>query len=180
MKDSDRIRDSELLRRFLAGDRESFAELYRIHSRSVYRFALYLTVNEEKAAELTQDVFVWLVRNPDRYDRERGELGSFLSGVARQILRRRVKEERRWQGLDEKAAAPEKDLPAEHDLARLKRAVAALPLRYREAVVLCELEGKTYQEAAGALECAVGTVRSRLHRARILLTRKFMGSGCLV
>jgi RNA polymerase sigma-70 factor (ECF subfamily) len=55
---------------------------------------------------------------------------------------------------------------------QLLQAIAALPLRYREAVALCDLEGKSYEEASVILECPVGTVRSRLHRARGLLARK--------
>jgi RNA polymerase sigma-70 factor (ECF subfamily) len=54
----------------------------------------------------------------------------------------------------------------------LRRAVLSLPLRYREAVVLCDLQETPYAEAADALGCAVGTVRSRLHRGRALLAAK--------
>jgi len=58
------------------------------------------------------------------------------------------------------------------DAAALRRAIARLPLRYREAVVLCDLESSSYEEAAAALACAVGTVKSRVHRGRELLARK--------
>jgi RNA polymerase sigma factor (sigma-70 family) len=58
------------------------------------------------------------------------------------------------------------------DTAALRKAIAALPERYREPVILCDLQGRTYEEAAAVIGCAVGTVRSRLHRGRELLGRK--------
>jgi RNA polymerase sigma-70 factor, ECF subfamily len=172
MSEFERFRDRELLRQFRTGDREGFAELYRIHSKPVYRFALYVCSDPAKASEVTQDVFVWLVHHPDAYDPLRGELGSFLVGVARQVLRRRFSEERRWVGLDDTLTTPTREGLSERDADLVRRAVAALPLRYREVVAVCDLQEKSYEEAATLLECAVGTVRSRLHRARSLLAKK--------
>jgi len=172
MTEFERFRDRELLRQFRTGDRDGFADLYRIHSKPVYRFALYVCADPVKASEITQDVFVWLVHHPDHYDPTRGELGSFLIGVARQMLRRKVSEERRWVELDDTHTAPIREGFSESDVALVRRAVAALPLRYREVVAVCDLQEKSYEEAATLLECAVGTVRSRLHRARSLLAKK--------
>ncbi len=166
----DCIRDRDLLRRFGAGDREGFAELYRIYSKTVYRFALHVTADPAKAAEITQDVFVWLVHHPDRFDPRRGELGSFLVGVARKLLKSHYRDEKRWVEMEDTLAAPER--MDESDVALVRRTVAGLPARYREVVAACDLEEKTYEEAAAMLECAVGTVRSRLHRARALLAAK--------
>jgi RNA polymerase sigma-70 factor (ECF subfamily) len=175
MSEFERTRDRELLRRFQAGDRDGFAELYRLHSRSVYRFALYVAADEAKAAEITQDVFVWFIDHGDRFDAARGSLSSFLIGVARLKLKQRFREEQRWVELEDSLPAERVDDSAEHDLDRLRSAMARLPLRYREAVVLCDLEEKTYEEAAALLECPLGTVRSRLHRARALLAQKILG-----
>ena len=172
MSEFERFRDRELLRQFRTGDREGFAELYRIHSKPVYRFALYVCSDPSKASEVTQDVFVWLVHHPDVFDPARGELSSFLIGVARQLLRRRFSEEKRWVELDDGMASPAREGFTESDVALVRRAVAALPLRYREVVAVCDLQEKSYEEAATLLECAVGTVRSRLHRARSLLAKK--------
>jgi RNA polymerase sigma-70 factor (ECF subfamily) len=179
MPEFERVRDRNLLRRFHAGDRDAFTEIYRANQRAVFRFALLMTADESKAAEVTQDVFVWLIRNPASFDPSRGELGAFLVGVARKLLKRRFSEEQRWVSLDE--SAPYCSLSADpgvEDLVRLRRAIAALPERYRAVVVLCDLEGKTYEEAAATVECRIGTVRSRLHRARALLARKLVGREC--
>jgi RNA polymerase sigma-70 factor (ECF subfamily) len=176
--------DRELLRRFRAGDRDAFTAIYRAHQACVFRFARLMTGDPMKAAEITQDVFVWLIHHPGDFDPERGSLSGFLVGVARKFLKRRYSEEQRWvpldEGMAETAAAQEPEDDGGHDADLLRQAIAALPVRYREVVVLCSLEGKSYDDAAAIVDCAVGTVRSRLHRARALLARKMIGHGCHV
>jgi RNA polymerase sigma-70 factor (ECF subfamily) len=182
MPEFERTRDRDLLKRFHAGDRDAFAEIYRVHHMPVFRFASLMTGDSVKAAETTQDVFVWLIHHPEDFDPQRGELRAFLVGVARKLLKRRHSEEQRWMPLDESAAGNVNPLtsgdPGAEDVLRLRRAIFALPERYRAVVVLCDLEEKTYEQAAAVVECAVGTVRSRLHRARALLARKLVGRGC--
>jgi RNA polymerase sigma-70 factor (ECF subfamily) len=167
-------------------DREAFTMIYRTHQPAVYRFALSMTGDRAVSAEVTQDVFVWLIHNPDRFDPSRGELTPFLLGVARKFLQRRGREQSRMVLFDEREhaiAAPAADDP-ESDVEALRAAIAALPARYREIVVMCDLEGLTCDEAAAATVCATGTVRSRLHRARQFLARKLeakkRGQGCSV
>ena len=186
MPEFERIRDRDLLKRFHDGDRDAFTELYRVHQKPVFRFASMMTGDGVKAAEATQDVFVWLIHHPQDFDPGRGELGAFLVGVARKLLKRRYTEEKRWVPFDDSVADSVSPLKTgDHsddqdadDVVRLRRAITALPERYRAVVVLCDLEEKTYEQAAMVVECAVGTVRSRLHRARALLARKLVGSGC--
>ncbi len=174
--DFDRIKNRDLLRRFRAGDREAFNTLYAAHHPAVFRFALHMTADREKALEVAQDVFVWLIHHAEDFDPERGELAAFLTGVTRKFLQRKRYEEHRWVPFEDtlvdrrqRTAGPEPDTT---DADRLRAAIIALPERYREAVALCDLEGHSYEEAAARLECAVGTFRSRLHRARGLLARK--------
>ena len=186
MEEPERCSDLDLVERFRAGDREAFTLLYRTHSPGVYRFAFYMTGDRIRAGEITQDVFVWLIHHPGEFDAGRGDLGAFLGGVARKFLLRQQRIERRWVPFDE-AADPLRrlaqrpgvgaEMEREQEVARLRQAVAALPVRYREAVVLCDLQSKSYEEAAAALGCAMGTVRSRLHRARELLARKFQAQA---
>lgn len=180
MFEFERLRDRELLKRFRAGDRDAFSEIYREYNAAVYRFARAMTGDAGKAAEATQDVFVWLIHHPAAFDPERGELEAFLVGVARKLLKRRYSEERRWAPIEEVALGVEQAPGAICDANVLRQAIAALPPRYREVVVLCELESRSYEEAASIAECAVGTIRSRLHRARALLARKLLGKRCHV
>jgi len=165
--------DAALIGRFRRGDREAFTALYRAHHVALFRFAWHMTGDGAQAAEITQDVFVWLIHHAAEFDPRRGSLGAFLTGVARKLLLGRRRNLRRWTSLEDApppAEDPRQGLSLEAE--ELHRAIASLPPRYREAVVLCDLEGRTYEEAAEALECAIGTVRSRLHRARELLGRK--------
>jgi RNA polymerase sigma-70 factor (ECF subfamily) len=178
MTEFERTAARDLLTRFRAGDRDAFTELYRERHPAVFRFALLMTGDQGKAAEVTQDVFVWLIHHPGKFDPERGELGAFLIGVARKFLKRLYTEEQRSVPIEESDLKRPHESEPDEDLVRLRHAVAALPPRYREVVVLCDLEEKTYEEAAAVVECAVGTVRSRLHRARALLARKLTGSEC--
>ncbi len=167
--------DQDLLLRMQSGDRDAFAALYRGHQAAVYRFALQMSGSEAAAEDVVQETFLTLMRDAGAYDARRGSLGSFLYGVARNHVLRRL--ERRWilgEEAAELAAAEhtESDLAKSELIAAVRAAVLALPVHYREVVVLCDLEEVDYAEAAVTLSCSVGTVRSRLHRGRRLLARR--------
>jgi len=188
------INDDGLLRRMMAGDEEAFTLLYRRRHPAIYRFALHMSGNTALAEDVTQEVFVTLIRDTSRFDPARGTLAGFLFGIARNLLRRRWEQERNSVPLlaegDEYArsgdrvgasgngSGPSAFVGAHDEFAsletvgRVRKAVATLPGNYREVVVLCEFQEMTYEEAAEALDCPVGTVRSRLHRARALLVEK--------
>lgn len=163
--------DRLLVERFRHGDREALSSLYRAHYQAVFRFALYMTDDPDTSAEIVQETFLWLIRHPAAFDPDRGSLPSFLSGVARKLLLHRERDQRRFQPL---ASAGEIRMAAvsSDDTMDLQAAILELPEAYRAAVVLCGIENKTYEEAAAILDCAVGTVRSRLSRAKLLLARK--------
>ena len=132
------------------------------------------------AEDVTQDVFLALIRDAGRYEAGRATVKAWLAGIARNHARRRLERERGVVQLDEENGEPEPLVESDplDALARterieaLRRAILTLPVAYREAVVLCDLQELTYVEAAAALDCAVGTVRSRLHRGRALLGTK--------
>lgn len=169
--------DRELLGRVAVGDEEALTELYRRKQAGIYRFALQMSGSAAVAEDVVQEVFLALMRNPGHYQPDRGPVGSFLYGIARNHLRRRLEADRAYQPEDEtERIAANTDL---HDVLRrqetiesVRAAVLSLPVHYREAVVLCDLHELDYAQAAEVLGCAVGTVRSRLHRARGLLAEK--------
>ena len=176
-------RDDVLLRRSAKGDEEAFTVLYRRHQAPLYRFALRMTGSSWAAEEIVQDVFMTLIREPGKFDPDRGTLGAFLYGVARNRVMKHIERAPRELSLDEKmeqgmpAPATERFTPVEWAEMRERRdqvraAVLDLPVEFRETVVLCELEELSYDEAAKLLECPVGTIRSRLHRGRALLLAK--------
>ncbi len=182
---TDREWERALAARFRTGDREAFTLIYQTWSPAIFRFSLHMSGDTVKASEITQDVFVWLIHHPNRFDASRGGLGAFLMGVARRLLLRRWHNENRWLPLEEAdspIAESAETTPVDSRVARLRELIDRLPSRYREVVVLCDLEELSYEEAASILECAVGTVRSRLHRARELLGRKLLAEqqslGC--
>ena len=172
--------DAMLMRRSADGDRDAFAALYRRHHGAVYRFARLMTGSGAMAEDVVQDVFLALMKEASRYDPRRAALTTYLFGMARHCTRRRLLRDRRFVSMEEsnaavrKHAAPDVAAAVEQsdELRRLRSAILALPSRYREVVILCDLEGVTYEAAAVSVGCAVGTVRSRLHRARQLLTTK--------
>lgn len=157
-------------------DRE-FLELYRAHQGAVFRFCLHLSGAEDVANEVTQEVFLALLEKPAAFDPRRGSWEGYLLGVARNLMRRRFRVRPEVE-LDESWPEPEAHggllagLTREQAIDAVRQAVASLPFGYREAVVLCDLEEQSYEQAAQILGCPVGTVRSRLFRGRGLLAAK--------
>ena len=181
--------DYELLRLMMAGDECAFAMLYQRRQGAVYRFAIQMSGSESIAEDVTQEVFLLLMRAAAGYDPTRGSLSAYLYGIARNFVLRRLQQEQRFASIDDhqdrrgdgERFAARGDLLA--DLTRsqtieiVRAAVLSLPPRYREVVVLCDLQEISYVEAADVLDCAVGTVRSRLHRARALLAEKLRATN---
>ena len=185
----DTCSDETLLRLAMAGDEEAFTRLYRRLRGIVYRFARQMSGSSSVAEDMTQDVFLILLRRAELYDPQRGSLSTYLMRIARNETLRRLDRDRAYVALTEDNAAPDKDpdenlivridplgnLMRDEEIESVRQAVLALPLHYREVVVLCELEEMSYGEAAALLGCAIGTVRSRLHRARALLKQRLRG-----
>lgn len=181
--------DEELLRQSLAGDEEAFVALYRRWQGRIYRFALQMSGSEATAEDVTQEVFIVLMREGHRFDPMRGTVSAYLYGVARNHVLRRFARDRVFVPLATEQDETETDATCNFvsgddplgDLTRtetieaVRQAVLTLPAHYREVVVLCELHEMSYAEAASVLNCAVGTIRSRLHRARAMLVERLRG-----
>ena len=182
--------DDELLRLMLAGDADAFETLYERRQAGVYRFALRMSGSEFVAEDVTQDVFIALMRDGGQYDSTRGSLAAYLYGMARNRVLRRLERDRSFVSMSDDAEEDnplmsemmsEKFINRQDPLAELTRnevidsvrqAILALPAHYREVVVLCNLQELNYEDAANIIGCPVGTVRSRLHRARTMLIEK--------
>jgi RNA polymerase sigma factor (sigma-70 family) len=155
----------------------SWEDVVREHSARVYRLAYRLTGNCHDAEDLTQEVFVRVFRSLPTYTPGtfEGWLHRITTNLFLDLTRRRQRI--RFEGLGEETAArlrgaeptPSQafdDRHLDHDIAA---ALADLPPEYRAAVVLCDIEGLTYEEIADALGVKLGTVRSRIHRGRAQL-----------
>jgi len=181
---ADLIPDNQLLTRIARGDTEAFSLLFRRRQGEIYRFALHMTGRPAIADDVTQDTFLAVLRDAGRYDASRATVVAWLCGIARHHVLRRFERERSMPTIemDDELVRGDSMLVADQDalsdLTRaeqvdaVREAVMTLPVRYREAVVLCDLQELSYADAAAALGCALGTVRSRLHRGRALLASK--------
>ena len=184
MTDLTNISDEVLLRRSVAGDEEAFLGLYRRRHSGIYRFALHMSGSSAVAEEVTQEVFMTVIRDGGRFDESRGTASAFLFGIARKHVLKLLERNRAYIGLEDDF---EETTPAGDDvLAELTRAEAVenvrqavldLPAVFREAVVLCDLQEMSYAEAAEALKVPIGTVRSRIARGRALLVQRLSKSG---
>jgi RNA polymerase sigma-70 factor (ECF subfamily) len=171
--------DDELMAAIVAGDRQAFAGLYRRRWADVYRFAVHMTGVPAVAEDVAQDVFLAVIQDGHRYTPGRSTVVAWLLGIARNHARRRLWRDRRLDPLPEveqgigEALVVEQDpavsLVRDRQIDTVRRALRELPVPYREVVVLCDLQELTYAEAAQVVGCAIGTVRSRLHRGRALL-----------
>jgi RNA polymerase sigma-70 factor (ECF subfamily) len=208
--------DEGLLQRMIGGDEEAFTLLYRRRHPSIYRFALRMSGNRAIAEDVTQEVFIALIRDAKRFDAARGSFAAFLFGVARNHLHKRWEVDKRLvsaglgnedlngtasrngnggghlslvmqtgnangngmgngfgaTGSHSTVPGIPEEFASKETVQRVRKAIASLPENYREAVILCDLEEMSYDEAAAALGCPVGTVRSRLHRGRTILLEK--------
>lgn len=183
--------DTELLRQMRSGTAAAFQALYRRYQGPLYRFALLRCGSPETAADVVQEVFMGLLADAFRYDPLRGVLQNFLFGVARNLI---LKHEQA-RGLAPGLPAPGQDDdaggdgdddaleagPACEPLSRLlnnevaedvRRALAQLAPHYRDAVILYEMHDLSYLEIAAICQVDIGTVRSRLSRARAALAKR--------
>jgi RNA polymerase sigma-70 factor (ECF subfamily) len=143
-----------------------FRQAFEQHKDAVYDFALRMTASPAAAEDVAQDCFLELLRNPRGFDPSRGSLRMFLFGVARHLVYRYWRKQNRSVPMNEDMLAYSPDLTAASLSEMIREAVQALPEFQREAVVLFEYEGFTLEEIAGLTGVEIGTVKSRLHRAR--------------
>jgi len=172
--------DSECMARLAQGDSNALRELYQRHGRALLRFSAAMCRSRQAAEDMVHDTFVALLREPVTFDPALGTVFGYLCGVLRHRVSRHFRQERRWVTLDTEndtsstqtgeSQAPDDDIARSEIIAAFRRAMLELPAQHREVIALCDLEELPYATVAGILDCPVGTVRSRLHRARALLT----------
>jgi RNA polymerase sigma-70 factor, ECF subfamily len=182
--------DDDLLRRIIAGEEDSFVCFYRRWQARIFRFALHMSGSASVAEDVAQETFMSVIRDASRFDPALGTASAYLFGIARNQVLRRLEKDRMLVPFPDPDDAPFEsrskangnghhatsvqpvDLARKQTIEHVREAVLSLPGHYREVVVLCDLQEMSYEETAAALSCAIGTVRSRLHRARTLLAAK--------
>ena len=190
--------EAQLVERLKQRDESAFLELYDRHRRSVYWFLVHMTGSVAVAEDLTQGVFVAILEKIgsgtiEQFDSGKGAWEGYLLGIARNLAREERRKTNRFASLETVFETPEWQrflakfyrenqmqdaetlLAAHSDLKLLYSAILDLPHPYRETIVLCSLQEKSYQQAAAILQCSEGTVASRLNRAKALLAAKMQG-----
>lgn len=173
---------------------QEFERLFQRSQRRAYNLAYRLTGNMADAEDVTQDAYVRAWHNFDTYDASRSFEGWLFRIITNRVIDMRRRQRRvPMYSLDTPLSSDDDGQPFAHEFAapdsdpeeivvgpvmdeRLQGALAALPQDYRVAILLCDVEQRSYQEIADAMQCAIGTVRSRIHRARVML-RKHLESG---
>lgn len=166
--------DERLLEKASRGDETAFVELYQRHRSGVFRFAYRLLGTIELAEDITHDCFVGLIKNPLRFDPSRAMLRTYLYAAVRNLAMKHMRSSRRDLAVDELAvepATPDGAGPLEELLDQevsnvVRRAIADLPPLQREVLVLFEYEQLSMAEIAEVVTTDVGSVKSRLFRAR--------------
>jgi len=166
--------------RLAAGDAHAVRELYQRHGRALLRFSSAMCRSRQAAEDMVHDTFVALMRERISFDPAQGSVFGYLCGVLRHRVSRHFRQQRRWVALNAEDHAshghavensgPAEEIARSEITAAFRRAMLELPLQHREVIALCDLEELPYAMVASILDCPVGTVRSRLHRARALLT----------
>ncbi|MGL4234356.1 MAG: RNA polymerase sigma factor [Casimicrobium sp.] len=178
--------DADLIAHLLGRDRAradaALAEIYRRHSNAVYRFASMIASSSEIAGDAMQEAFIWFAGDgAARFDASRGSIASLLCGVARNHVLRLQSADARFvltEDDDEFQAIIDADdnlsdsfaeLDSREREAAMHEALAQLPHEFREVIVLVEFEEYSYEAAAAIIGCPIGTIRSRLNRAKARL-----------
>lgn len=171
-----------------------FERLFQRSQRRAFNLAYRLTGNAADAEDVTQDAYVRAWHNFDAYDHNRSFEGWLFRIITNRVidLRRRQKRVPMYS-LDTPVPGDEDGQPFTHEFAapdsdpedivlgpvieeRIQKALEALPADYKAAILLCDVEERSYQEIADSMRCAIGTVRSRIHRARVMLRRNLEAS----
>lgn len=169
-----------LLERARKGDENAFSQLYARHQRPIFQYAARMC-GMDAGDDIVQETFLAVLKSNGGFDPQRGTVAGYLFGIARHLVMRRLASRYGPEVLASTENGAEPASAQETPLERLTRAetvdavraaVDTLPPVFREAIVLCELQEMDYAAAADVMRCPIGTVRSRLHRARAMLTAR--------
>ncbi len=172
-----------LVRAAQAGDRDAFTRLVEVFSGPMYNLAYRMAGNATDAADLTQEIFVKLYRSIGQFG-YRSKFSTWLCSLAANTCRSGMRKLGRWRDREplcldndpvdgprrepaDPGARPDQTLARAELRATIERAMDRLPEVYRAVIVLRDLQGLAYDEIAEALNCSMGTVKSRLARARM-------------
>ena len=176
------LNDAQLLTRSRSRDAEAFGQLVDRHKDQIVNYLARLTGCRDRAEDIAQETFVRFYKKIHHY-RDEGTLSAYLFRIATNLVRSEERRKRRWQMLrpilsyggfsaNGGAPSPQAAALASEEHRQVTRALASLDVLYRAPLVLREIEGQSYRQIANALGCSEGTVKSRLHRGRLMLKER--------
>lgn len=174
----------ELVRAFRQGDHQAFNRLVTLYQRKIYNLALNYVKQEDEAKDLAQDIFVTVYQQIDKL-KEESKFGAWLYQLALNHCRNRYQRLRRRgffsnQSLDDpdtglnlsSEATPEKDYERRNTARLVREAIASLAPAEKEVILLRDLQELSYEEISDILDLPMGTVKSKLNRARLALKNR--------
>jgi RNA polymerase sigma-70 factor, ECF subfamily len=170
--------DDALMQRVREGDDDAFGEIVDRYKDSLVNYLTHLVRSRDRAEEIAQDAFVRLYRHAANY-REQDRLGPYLFRIATNLTVTEVRRAKRWNlllprlgaSMTQTTPSPDANLITDEIQRHVNTALERLPLKFRAPLVLFEIEEWSYEEIGAALELRIGTVKSRISRARELLRR---------
>jgi RNA polymerase sigma-70 factor (ECF subfamily) len=174
--------DSDLMQRVCAGDDDAFTAIVHRYKDPLVNYLTHLVRSRERAEDVAQEAFVRLYRNAEQY-RHHEKLAPYLYRIATNYTITEMRREKRWRllmprlvaGSVQVAPPPDVRLMSDEVQREVAAALGRLPLKFRAPLALYEIEEWSYDDIARALGCRMGTVKSRIARARELMRRQLSG-----
>ena len=171
--------DDALMQRVREGDDDAFGEIVDRYKNPLVNYLTHLVRSRDRAEEIAQDAFVRLYRNAANY-KEQDRLAPYLFRIATNLTVTEVRRAKRWSLLmprlhastSQHTPSPDANLITDEIQKQVNAALERLPLKFRAPLVLFEIEEWSYEAIASALDVRIGTVKSRISRARDLLRRQ--------
>jgi RNA polymerase sigma-70 factor (ECF subfamily) len=177
-----KISDEELIRRFQLGDEEAFEEIVNRYSDRLLNFAYRFVLDKEEAEDIVQDTFLKVYQNRHAY-REIAKFSTWIytitGNLAKTVLRKRrnrgvlffsrIGPEDKTTEFPSRDRQPESQVEGQFTERTIQKAIAKLPEHFRTVIILRDIQGLSYEEIGNIINAPLGTVKSRINRARLRL-----------
>jgi len=165
--------DKELIGKFKKGDRKAFSEIFKLYSDNVYNNAIKLGLNHDDALDIVQTTFYKLFKKHYQFKGD-SSLLTYIISISLNEIRRKYRKEKIYVDLEDEMDFSDEDEKRDKDRAeRLKeivnRGLKKIPLKYREVVILKDIDGLSIKEISKLLKISEGSVKTRVRRARLML-----------
>jgi RNA polymerase sigma-70 factor (ECF subfamily) len=184
------LTDVEILTEVASGDLDAYGKIVSRYNGRLYNFIFRFVGDRETAEDIVQETFLRAFRKRKEY-RAIANFSTWLFTIAGNLAKSELRRRKRWRlfsldrdeesetGIDLPDESLRPDRVAESSMAddQIQEAIVSLPENYRQVILLRDVEGMAYQEIAEIIDCPVGTVKSRVNRARLKLQQKLRQEG---